>query len=275
MNAAAGTRIRPIAAPEYEYELPTSEDADSSFTATVPVQPTPEPADWTELEVPYAEPEIPDELVEQELEELRASVAELAGRGPLGPDGRRARRRRWTKAKASATSELGSGRLVVERALRCLAGRTEGASSSSPTARPARRQSSQGTQGKILPPLGDDLARAAAGFDTLEELRADIERRLRSAREPSRSSARTPSTGSSGLERVPGRRALVEARAELLNALGCSSAGASRRRVFPSLGPDGRPARRAQRRALSVRASSCSGGRRNSASRSRTRRSRS
>lgn len=37
MNAAAGTRIRPIAAPEYEYELPTSEDADFSFTATVPV----------------------------------------------------------------------------------------------------------------------------------------------------------------------------------------------------------------------------------------------
>src|SRR4029077_14718823 len=78
MNAAAGTRIRPIAAPEYEYELPTSEEDEFSFTATVPVQPTPEPADWTELEVPYAEPDVPEELVEQELEELRASVAELA-----------------------------------------------------------------------------------------------------------------------------------------------------------------------------------------------------
>src|SRR6187401_2670159 len=78
MNAAAGTRIRPIAAPEYEYELPTSEEDDFSFTATVPVQPKTEPADWTELEVPYAEPEIPQEVVDQEVEELRASIAELA-----------------------------------------------------------------------------------------------------------------------------------------------------------------------------------------------------
>src|SRR5438128_1072450 len=32
---------------------------------------------------------------------------------------------------------------------------------------------------KVLPPLDDDLARAASEFDSLEELRADIERRLR------------------------------------------------------------------------------------------------
>src|SRR5215813_7742982 len=42
LNAAAGTRIRPVAAPEYDYELPTSEDGEFSFTATVAVQPKPE-----------------------------------------------------------------------------------------------------------------------------------------------------------------------------------------------------------------------------------------
>src|SRR5215212_4784052 len=47
MSAAANTRIRPVAAPEYQYELPTSEEDDFQFTATVPVQPKPEPADWT------------------------------------------------------------------------------------------------------------------------------------------------------------------------------------------------------------------------------------
>src|SRR3954454_17505086 len=47
MNAAAGTNIRPAAAPEYDYELPSSEDADFQFTATVSVQPKPEPADWS------------------------------------------------------------------------------------------------------------------------------------------------------------------------------------------------------------------------------------
>src|ERR671922_1036564 len=56
LNAAATTRIRPVAAPEYAYDLPDSEDEDFQFTATVSVQPKPEPADWTQLEVPYAEP---------------------------------------------------------------------------------------------------------------------------------------------------------------------------------------------------------------------------
>src|SRR3954463_4844609 len=70
MNAAASTRIRPVAAPEYDYDLPDSEDTDFSFTATVSVQPKPEPADWTKLEVGYAEPEVPQEVVDGEIEEL-------------------------------------------------------------------------------------------------------------------------------------------------------------------------------------------------------------
>src|ERR671931_1570962 len=78
LSAAASTRIRPVAAPEYDYDLPGSEDEAFQFTATVSVQPKPEPADWTALEVPYAEPEVPAEVVDQELKELRASVAELA-----------------------------------------------------------------------------------------------------------------------------------------------------------------------------------------------------
>src|SRR5438067_145463 len=77
LNAAASTRIRPVAAPEYDYDLPESEDTDFSFIATVSVQPKPEPADWTKLEVGYAEPEVPQEVVDGELEDLRGSVAEL------------------------------------------------------------------------------------------------------------------------------------------------------------------------------------------------------
>src|SRR5947208_16861168 len=77
-NAAASTRIRPVAAPQYDYDLPESDDQEFSFTATVDVQPKPEVADWTEVEVPYEEPELPSELVDQELEALRESVATLA-----------------------------------------------------------------------------------------------------------------------------------------------------------------------------------------------------
>src|ERR1043165_1752354 len=65
LNAAATTRIRPVAAPEYDYDLPGSEDDDFTFVATVSVQPKPEPADWTQLEVPYAEPEVPQEVVDE------------------------------------------------------------------------------------------------------------------------------------------------------------------------------------------------------------------
>src|SRR5438094_254056 len=77
-NAALSSRIRPISRPEYEYDLPTSTDADFSFRATVAVQPKIEPADWTKLEVPAPEPEVPAELVEAELNALREAVAELA-----------------------------------------------------------------------------------------------------------------------------------------------------------------------------------------------------
>src|ERR687888_633353 len=75
--AAARSRIRPVDQPEFGYEPPASADESFRFTATVAVQPKPELPDWRELEVPYAEPEVPAELVDQQLETLRSVVAEL------------------------------------------------------------------------------------------------------------------------------------------------------------------------------------------------------
>lgn len=76
-TAAARTRLRPISAPAYDFELPTTDTEAWSFSATIEVQPMPEIVDWTTLEVPRAEAEVPQELVEQELEALRQTVAEL------------------------------------------------------------------------------------------------------------------------------------------------------------------------------------------------------
>lgn len=233
MNAAATTRIRPVAAPEYDYELPTSEDQEFQFTATVPVQPKPEPADWTELEVPYAEPEIPEGVIDQELEELRASVAELS---PV--EGRPARTGdvlvvdavdEAGEGQRDLVVELGSGRLV-EEIERALTGASQGetkevvfelADGSTGTAKVEVKELKE----KILAPLDDELAKAASEFDTLDELRADIERRISEVLEEEaetqfRSAAVDRLVEASNVQ-VGGP--LVEARTrELLNGLGRS-----------------------------------------------------
>ena len=76
-NAAAQTRIRPVDQPEYGYELPSS-DEPWQFTATVAVQPKPELPDWSTLEVPAPEADIPDELVEQAVQQLQETAADLS-----------------------------------------------------------------------------------------------------------------------------------------------------------------------------------------------------
>src|SRR5215469_6832745 len=76
-NAATRARVNPVAQPQFDYDLPASENEDWRFSATVEVQPKPEPADWTELEVPKREAEVPEEAVQAELEALQRSVAEL------------------------------------------------------------------------------------------------------------------------------------------------------------------------------------------------------
>jgi trigger factor len=190
-NAAARARIRPVAQPQYDYELPTGDDAAWEFTATVPVQPKVEVVDWTTLEVGRPEAEVPEELVAQELDALRESVAELVpaeGRPAregdtvvvdiVSPDG---------EAQRDTVIELGAGRLVdeVEAALLgASAGETKSvtyelADESTAAVEITLKEISE----KVLPELDDELARSASEFDTIAELRADIESRVREALE--------------------------------------------------------------------------------------------
>jgi trigger factor len=186
-NAAAGARVNPIAMPEYEYDLPTSDSEDWRFSATVEVQPKPEPADWTTLEVPKVEAEVPEEAVQAELETLQRIAGELV---PV--EGRPAQEGDTAvidlvaedgTAQRDYVVELGSERLVeeVENGIRGL---------SAGESREIAYELADGTSRKatvtvkelkerVLPPLDDDLAKAASEFDTLAELRGDIEGRLR------------------------------------------------------------------------------------------------
>jgi trigger factor len=186
-NAAARTRLRPVEQPQYDFELPSSDEEDWEFTATVAVQAKPELPDWKELEVGVAEVEVPEELVQAELDALRATVAELVpveGR-PVAPDdtvivdlvGDDGETRR------DYVVELGRGAVVdeIEQGLVGLsAGETkeisfELADGSTQSLTATVREIKE----KVLPPLDDDLARAASEFETLADLQADIESRLR------------------------------------------------------------------------------------------------
>jgi trigger factor len=186
-SAAARNRVRPIADPQYEFVLPSSADEPWTFAATVEVQPLPEIVDWTTLEVPRAEVEVPQDAVDAELETLRESVAELApaeGRAAqlgdtvvidiVDPQG---------EAQRDTVVELGAGRLAGELE-QAILGASPG------DTREVAYQRADGTGGavevtlrdvneKILPPLDDDLARAASEYDTLAELRASVEATFR------------------------------------------------------------------------------------------------
>jgi trigger factor len=186
MNAAARERIRPVEQPQYDYELPDSADDGWRFTATVSVQPKPEPADWTQLEVPAPEVEVPEELIDHELDVLRSSIAELA---PV--EGRPAQMGdtviidlevEGQEPQRDYVAELGSGRLVPEIE-QALVGLSPGG-----TREVAFDRGEQGTGNvtvtvkalseKVLPPVDDELAKSASEFDTLAELRAEIFERL-------------------------------------------------------------------------------------------------
>jgi trigger factor len=183
--ALRGTNVRPASAPEYGYDLPASPNDSFEFTATVAVQQKPTLPDWTQLEVPAAEPEVPDELIEAELEVLRASVADLA---PV--DGRPAREGDVLlvdlvsddEAQRDYVVELGSQRLLpdLEQALvgiqACAEREIEYALPDGSKARLTAQ--AKELYEKVLPPVDDELARAASEFGTLAELRAEIEERM-------------------------------------------------------------------------------------------------
>jgi trigger factor len=235
MSAAARSRIRPIEQPQYEYDLPEKPEEDWRFTATVSVQPKPEPADWTQLEVGAPDGEVSEDLVEYELNVLRSSVAELTPveDRPAQPgdtvvldlevEGQEPQR--------DYVVELGSGRLAseLEQALVGLAAgetrevefqRTEDTTSKVTLTLKEIKE-------KVLPPLDDELARAASEFDTLAELRGEIESRLREQVEAEiEASVRTAAADS--LVEATGVEAggpLVDARARtLLNNLARSLA---------------------------------------------------
>ncbi len=184
-SAAETSGIRPVASPEVEFDGLPDDGGTFTFSATVAVMPKPEVADWTTLEVPYAEAEVPSEAVDAQLDRLRETVAELA---PV--EGRPVREGdtvvlditgEGVPPQRDYVTEVGVDRLVNEID-DALPGMERGET---------KRVALQGAEGqltvevtvkeikeKVLPESDDELARSASEFETLEELRAEIESQL-------------------------------------------------------------------------------------------------
>src|SRR5436190_13815295 len=182
-------------------ELP-EEGSPLSFSIEVSVRPEAKLGDYKGLEVGRREAEVPPEEVDAELERLRESVASLetvdreAGDGDFvvldfvgAVDGEP-----FECGDARGyLLELGSSRLVpgFEGQLKgAKAGEAREVRVTFPEDYRAEHLAGKEAvfattvkevKEKRLPDLGDDFAAEAGGFDTLDELRSDIESRLREA----------------------------------------------------------------------------------------------
>lgn len=185
-SAAETSGIRPVASPEVEFDGLPDDGGTFKFSATVAVMPKPEVADWTTLEVPFAEAEVPSEIVDAELDRLRETVAELA---PV--EDREVQEGdtvvldilgEGVPPQRDYVTEVGADRLVNEID-DVLPGMKRGETKSVEIQGGAEGQVTvevnvKEIKEKVLPEADDELARSASEFETLEELRAEIEARL-------------------------------------------------------------------------------------------------
>ncbi len=184
--AVTSRRLRPVSEAQFAYELPASTDSGWSFSAEFDLQPLPKLADWRKLEVGKGEAEIPEGLVEHELDVLRSSVAQLV---PV--EGRSAHEGDTLLVdfvsepgdeSRDQVIELGAGKLTPELE-QGLIGMEAGETREIPFALTDGSSSTvevtvKEIMEKELPPLDDELARAASEFETFQELRSDVEARL-------------------------------------------------------------------------------------------------
>ena len=197
-QAVAETGVQPIDDPDLDLEE-VPETGSLSFQATVQVRPKATLGDYTGLEVGKAEPEVPEDALEQQLDVLRERAARLqpaeraAQEGDfvvIDFDGTIGGKKHRNAQARDYLVEIGGGRPVAEFDER-LRGMSAGESVDFPVTYSDTdgRAELRGrtvdytvtvkqVQEKVLPELDDDLAIGVSEFDTIDELKADIQRRL-------------------------------------------------------------------------------------------------
>ena len=204
VEAIDGAGIAPVGDPDLDLDELPAQGENLTFSIEIGVRPTAELGTYEGLEVGRREPKVDEEAIEAELEALRQRLARLeavpraaesgdyvvidyAGSVDGEPfEGGTAR---------DQMVELGSGRLVAgfeDQLIGAAAGDERTVQITFPDDYGAEQLAGRTTsfevtvkevKAKELPELDDDFASDAAGFDSLEELRADFAERLRQADE--------------------------------------------------------------------------------------------
>ncbi|HEX6229223.1 MAG TPA: trigger factor [Solirubrobacterales bacterium] len=199
-RALLGSEVRPVGDPSIEIvSAPQAEGEPLEFKFEIGVRPTAELGDYRGLEVPRAEPEAPEEIVDREIERVRESFARLEPVERPGADGDvllidfegLIDERAFEGGKAEDyLLELGSGQLIEGFEVQ-LSGASPGEECQVRVTFPDDYQAEElagreaifavkvkEVREKILPDLDDDFASEASEFETLEELREDIRSRV-------------------------------------------------------------------------------------------------
>jgi trigger factor len=193
--------VEPVERPTIDYDRPPNEGEPWSFTAEVQVAPTAELPKKLVLEAPRHTADVPDGAVDERLDRMRTMAAQLEPVGDVPAEmgmvalidfvssvnGKKVR-------EGSATDylvELGTGRLLdgLETAMVGMReGETREATTVLPEEAPDRKVAGKEAvfeitlkelKRRILPELDDSFAKDVSEFETLAELKADIDRQLR------------------------------------------------------------------------------------------------
>ena len=202
-RALLGSAVSPVGDPSVEIvSTPEAEGESLGFRFEIGVRPKATLGDYRGLEVGRAEPEVPDDIVDREVERIRESFARLepverpAAVGDallIDFEGMLEGKPFEGGAAGDYLLELGSGRLI-EGFEDQLVGAKADEERTVKVTFPEDYQAEdlagkeavfkvrvKEVREKVLPDLDDEFASDASEFDTLEELRADIEERLKEA----------------------------------------------------------------------------------------------
>lgn len=198
-QALLDSGVTPVGDPQLDMPEPPAQGEPLEFTIEVGVRPRATLGDYKGLEVGKADPEVPDEAIDAEIERMRESLAGLGTVERPGAEGDfllidfagAVDGEAFEGGTASDyLLELGSNALI-EGFNEALEGASAGDERTVEVTFPDEYQAEQlagrdatfevavkEVREKQLPEVDDDFAADNSDFDTLEELRADIEQRL-------------------------------------------------------------------------------------------------